>query len=80
MVSDAPERGKPRGVVTRLTPAELSVHMRGVAAQRAAYSAIGKAVVEIVERSRAEQGLPSRVDDPATLSRISDLVSSGGAT
>ena len=80
MVSDAPERGKPRGVVSRLTPAELSVHMRGVAARRALYSEIGKAVVAIVENSRREQGLPSRVEDTTALRRIADLATSGGAT
>jgi hypothetical protein len=75
MVPETPERGKPRGVVTHLSAEELRVHMRSVAAQRTLYSSIGKAVVEIVERSRQEQGLPSRVSDTSTLNKIADLVS-----
>jgi hypothetical protein len=70
----------PRGIGAHLSPEQMSEHMRDVAHQRALYSAIGKQVVELVERTRQEQGLPPQVEDPATLARIADLASSGGAT
>jgi hypothetical protein len=71
-------RKPPRGVVKTLSPEKLSVHMREIASRRVAYEALGRQVVELVERTRAEQGLPPRVEDPSTLSRIADLVATGG--
>jgi hypothetical protein len=38
------------------------------------------AVAEIVERTRAEQGLPSRVEDPGTLHRVSRIFLTREAT
>ena len=34
--------------------------------------------VEIADRTRAEQGLPERVEDPAALARVVALVLKGG--
>jgi hypothetical protein len=73
LVLQAPERTKPRrGVGAHLSASELSAHMSAIRQRGAVYSEIGKAVVELVERTRQEQGLPRRVEDTSTLNKVAD--------